>query len=249
MFGRGGLASNHIWISIAKLLKADMKNSYALSFLHPGNQNRFWDEACSIYAQALSKFKKHFGNDSYWVGITLIHWGAVMRDGASKDIVCRAKDRLHKGVNILNRIYHFRRESQREVLIGQLNLVKANCYQRKYTIAERKALKCEEIILDTYGPVHPLVKHAYNQLKFLYFPSFHNVHIGSMTRVMEYADKQNVWRFLRENKFHEDKRNMLDKKKWCFKERRPVIRSLSNAAEYDLYLKSQIKKTNYDWYL
>ena len=70
-----------------------------------------------------------------------------------------------------------------------------------------------------------------------------------MTRFMEYADKQNVWRFLRENKFHEDKRNMQDKKKWCFKKIRPVICSLSNATEYDLYLKSQIKKTNYDWYL
>lgn len=232
---RAGFPSDHIWDAIALLTMADIKNNYALGFFSPNLQNRYWNQAASIYKQILSRFEKHLGYDNYWAGKTLINWGTIMRKGSCRPTVNRSQKRLKRGIAILRR--SFKRENHKEILMGQLSLSKAQYYSRKIRKAEKRCLQSENLLKDTFGLAHPLLKHVYVILRQIYFLTNW---ANSYEKYFEYTDKCESWESFHLDKLVQDHDDYG--KHWEF--RRPILLSLSNAIDYEQYMKDQIIKIN-----
>ena len=237
MMKRGGLEAEHIWNMITRLFKAEVKHSYAYH-LDSNLGNPLWDYVENAYKTILPKFKRHFGSRSYWVGRTLLNWGEVTRRGVSHGVVKRSEKRLRRGLVIMRKIYM--NKPHERILKGQLSLAKSLCFAREYNRSAAEFYLCEDVLLENFGPTHPLLRKLYVGLITLYrranwFETTH--HDGFMN-----------WCHLREEKLLRDERDYLDNwERWNF--RWPDLVTLANASKFDRYMRNAIMMTNFGFSL
>ena len=253
MIRRGGLPRSHIWRSIGLLLEANIKQIFGYEFLQPArNQYRCWNEAEVTYKKIHKNFLKHFGENSCWVGKTVLNWGTILkktRGGiVSRADLKRSEDLINQGIFILKKF--FLRNNHRDVVAGQLALAWNKYNAKSYDVAEEISVECEEIILTYYGRDDPLLRATYKTLEYVFkgMVERNDETLNYAEHQLDvYTNKLTSWNTLRGNKILQDDIDYEDN--WSNGHMRwPLILQLGptldrhqpNCPDFHVYLMSQI---------